>query len=114
MYKMVIIANDIEMSCGKLAAQVAHAAVECAIMAYKKKRRIFKKWRNEGAKKIVVVANEDEILMLEEKARKMKITTAMIRDAGLTELPPNTLTALAIGPDEEEKIDLLTKHLPLK
>ena len=70
MYKMAIITNDIEMSCGKLAAQTAHAAVEAALISYKKKRRILKKWRAEGAKKVVVKAKEKEMLELEEKARE--------------------------------------------
>ena len=114
MYKMVIITNDIEMSCGKLAAQTAHAAVEAALIAYKKKKRILKKWRAEGAKKVVVKANEKEMLKLEKIARERNIITAIIRDAGLTELQPGTLTAIAIGPDEEEKIDEITGHLPLR
>jgi len=114
MYKMVIITNDIEMSCGKMAAQVAHAAVEASLLAYKKKKRILKKWRMEGAKKVVLVANEKEMLKLEKIARERGIITAIIRDAGLTELQPGTLTAIAIGPDEEEKIDEITGHLPLK
>jgi len=114
MYKMAIITNDIEMSCGKLAAQTAHAAVEAALLAYRKKRRILKKWRAEGAKKVVLKAGEEEMLSLEEKARENGIITAIIRDAGLTELQPGTLTAIAIGPDEEEKIDAITGHLPLR
>ena len=108
MYKMVIITNAIEMSCGKLAAQVAHAAVEAALLAYKKK------WREEGAKKVVVKASQQEMLLLEERARKNGIITAIVRDAGLTELEPGTLTAIAIGPDEEEKVDEITGHLPLR
>jgi len=114
MYKMVIITNRIEMSCGKMAAQVAHAAVEAALMAYKKKREILKRWRENGAKKVVVVAEEEEMLELEKRAREQDIITAVIRDAGLTEVEPGTLTAVAIGPDEEEKIDILTRHLPLR
>ncbi len=114
MYKMVIVVNDIEMSCGKLAAQVAHAAVEAAIIAYRKRRRLFKKWMAEGAKKVVVVADEEEILGIRREADRRKIINAVIRDAGLTELAPGTLTALAIGPDEEAAIDELTGHLPLK
>ena len=114
MYKMVIITNDREMSCGKLAAQTAHAAVEAALISYKKKRRILKKWRAEGAKKVVVKAKEQEMLELEEKAREKGMVTAIIRDAGLTELQPGTLTAIAIGPDEEEKVDEITGHLPLR
>lgn len=114
MHKMVIVINKIEMSPGKMAAQAAHAAVECALAAYKKKPEILKKWLNEGQKKVILEANEEEILAIEKKARKMKIITSLILDAGLTELKEGTLTALGIGPDEESKIDKITGHLPLK
>lgn len=35
MHKMAIIVNDIPMSAGKMAAQVAHAAVECTLKTQK-------------------------------------------------------------------------------
>lgn len=111
---MVIVVNKIEMSCGKLAAQVAHASVDCTLKALKKKPDIVRKWLNEGQKKVVLEASEEKILEIERKAKKMGLVTSIIRDAGLTELEPGTLTALAIGPDEEKKIDKITGHLPLK
>ncbi len=114
MLKMVIVVNKIEMSCGKLAAQVAHAAVECTLKSLRKKPDIIKKWIEEGQKKVVLVADKEEILQIEKKAKAKKIITALIRNAGLTELEPGTLTALGIGPDEESKIDQITGHLPLK
>ncbi|KAA0002713.1 MAG: peptidyl-tRNA hydrolase [Thermoplasmata archaeon] len=114
MYKMVILTNDIPMSPGKLAAQVAHAAVECALKAAQKNPRIFQKWMEEGQKKVVLKADEEEIFKIQREARSKKICTSLIKDAGMTELEPGTLTALAIGPAEEEKIDAITAHLPLR
>ncbi|MEM1514004.1 MAG: peptidyl-tRNA hydrolase Pth2 [Candidatus Thermoplasmatota archaeon] len=114
MLKMVIVVNKIEMSPGKMAAQVAHAAVDCAIKAWKKDKAKVKKWMEEGQKKVVLEASEEEIIQLQKKASKEKIFNSLIRDAGLTELKEGTLTALAIGPDEEERIDKITGHLPLK
>jgi PTH2 family peptidyl-tRNA hydrolase len=115
-YKQVIIVRgDIEMSRGKMAAQVAHAACEAFENARKMVPQIWRAWREEGGKKVVLIAGEKELLEIYEKAGSLNIPRALIRDAGLTELPPGTLTAVAIGPYDEEKIDEITGHLkPLK
>jgi len=53
-YKMVIVVReDLQLSCGKLAVQVAHAAVECTLKS-KKKNPWFDDWLKEGQKKVVV------------------------------------------------------------
>lgn len=114
MLKMVIVVNDdVEMSCGKMAVQVAHASVDCAFKLYKKNSALLKKWIREGQKKVVLKADEQEIFKIEEKAKSMGILFSIIKDAGLTELEPGTLTAIAmIG--EEKEIDKITGYLPLK
>lgn len=115
MHKMVIVVNDnIAMSPGKMAVQVAHAAVSCTLRAKSTRPKLLKTWLDGGQKKVVVRAEEDEIFALEKKAQSLGLTTALIQDAGLTELPPGTLTALAIGPGDEGTVDKVTGHLPLK
>jgi PTH2 family peptidyl-tRNA hydrolase len=114
MYKMAIVVHDIPMSAGKLAVQVAHAAVDCFLKLYEKNPSLLKKWVNEGQKKIVLKAGMEEIEALKKKAGSMGLCTSLIRDAGLTELEPGTVTALAIGPAEENIIDKITGQLPLK
>ena len=47
------------------------------------------------------------------KAKKAKLPCAIIKDAGHTQLEPGTITALAIGPAEEDVIDKITKNLKL-
>ncbi len=115
-YKQVIvIRGDIEMSRGKIAAQAAHAACEAFEEARRSQPKIWKEWRKEGAKKVVLVSDERGLMEVYEKAKAMGIPRAMVRDAGLTELPPGTLTAVAIGPYEAEKIDEITGKLkPLR
>ncbi len=112
MYKLVIIVRkDIKMSCGKIAAQVAHAAVECVLRSEKE---ILNKWLMEGQKKVVLsVDSLEELNYYFDLAKKEGLNVCMIRDAGLTELEPGTITCIGIGPDLEEKIDKVTSKLKL-
>ncbi|MGQ9722035.1 MAG: peptidyl-tRNA hydrolase Pth2 [Candidatus Jordarchaeum sp.] len=114
-YKMVILVrSDIKMSKGKMAAQVAHAAVSASEEARKKNSDWWKAWMGEGQKKAVVKINSlEELKKYEYQAIKQKIPHALITDRGLTEVPPGTVTALAIGPGPEPVIDSITGGLTL-
>lgn len=114
-YKQVIaVRKDLRMSCGKLAVQVAHASLEAAEIARKNIPSIYREWREEGAKKVVVqVGSEDELIDIYRKALEKGLPAALIRDAGLTELEPGTPTAVGIGPQESERIDEVTGRLRL-
>jgi len=112
-YKMVIVTRlDLKLSPGKLAAQVAHAAVECTLGTKKDNPKWFQKWQREGAKKAVVkVDNEKDFYPLKEKAEDLKITACIITDAGHTEIPAGTKTVLGIGPAPSNVIDKITGNL---
>jgi PTH2 family peptidyl-tRNA hydrolase len=114
-YKMVIVVReDLNLSCGKIAAQVAHAAVSCAFESRSSSTKTFNKWKREGAKKVVVkVADLDELLYVQKIAKSHKLTTCLITDAGLTEIIPGTVTCLGIGPAPNELIDPVTGKLSL-
>ncbi len=102
------------MSKGKLAAQVAHASVTASFEAYHRFREWFDKWWSEGQKKVVLkVGSSKELVELYEKAKLMNLPASIIRDAGLTELPPGTITAIAIGPAPSNLIDKITGRLKL-
>jgi PTH2 family peptidyl-tRNA hydrolase len=114
-YKQVIIVRtDIKMSKGKIAVQVAHAAVTATDIARKEFVDWFKAWIREGQCKVALkVDSEDDLLALKEKAKTLKLPHALIVDRGLTEIPPGTTTCLGIGPAPLEVIDKLTGSLPL-
>ena len=102
------------MSDGKLAVQVAHAAVSCAFEAKSRNPQWFNRWFKEGQRKVVVRAEGlEELRTLEAKASKAGLPRAMITDAGLTELPPETTTCLGVGPAPSASIDPITGSLPL-
>lgn len=114
-YKLVVvIRDDLHMSPGKLAVQVAHAAVSCAVEAKAKRADWFASWYREGQRKVVLRAKDlDELRVLEAKAARAGLPRAMITDAGLTELPPETTTCLGVGPAPAGSIDPVTGALPL-
>ncbi len=114
-HKMVIVARqDLKLSKGKLAAQVGHAAVDCALRAMKYDRRAFDAWHGAGQKKTVLkVPAEGDLFSLKEAAERAGLSTALIRDAGHTEIPAGTLTVLGIGPGPEAAVDKVTGHLSL-
>jgi PTH2 family peptidyl-tRNA hydrolase len=114
-YKQVIIfRSDLKLSKGKIAAQAGHAAVSGAQEAHKRHRDWWDSWLFEGQRKVAVkVKDEKELLELEDQANVLGLPNALIVDRGLTEIPPGTVTCLAIGPAPTEKIDRLTGELPL-
>lgn len=110
--KQTIVARaDLGMGEGKLAAQVAHASLS----AYEEAdRRAQKRWKGDGQTKVVLKANgEQQLFELAEKARAEGLPHAVIRDAGRTQLESGTVTALAIGPADEDLVDRVTGDLSL-
>jgi len=114
-YKMVLVTRaDLALSAGKLAVQVAHAAVMCTLLTKKHKPLWFAKWQREGAKKVVVkVETLEEFFSLKEKAKMLGISANIVIDAGHTEVPEGTQTVLGIGPAPSNIINQVTGALPL-
>ena len=50
---------------------------------------------------------------MQQHAREIGLTNSLITDAGLTEVPPGTVTCLGIGPATETKINEVTGNLSL-
>jgi PTH2 family peptidyl-tRNA hydrolase len=62
----------------------------------------------------VSVNSETELLDIYNKAKSDNLPCSLIQDCGLTEFNNvPTYTCCAIGPDNSEKINKITGHLPL-
>lgn len=108
--KQVIVARkDLNLSKGKLSAQVAHASVSAS-----DKSKWKKEWLRQGQKKSVLkVENEKGLLEIFMDAKNAGLPTELIQDMGKTEIPAGTKTCVGIGPAPEEEIDKVTGELKL-
>ena len=114
-YKLVVVVrSDLDISHGKLAVQVGHACVSCALAVQRASPKLVQAWLEEGQRKVVLkVAGLRELQQLKRAADEIGIRSVLIQDAGLTEVPPGTTTCLGLGPDRGKVIDRLTGSLPL-
>lgn len=140
MYKQVIIARkDLNMSPGKLAAQVSHASMaflatilreseiaetDCDYLCLEAwiPQGIYNDWLYGSFTKVVLEAkNKTQLLkaieMAEELGLKENVDFFVIRDACRTELEPEedgcTITCIGFRPMEEEEIDAIGKKYQL-
>lgn len=109
--QVILVRKDLKLSKGKMGAQIGHACVEAVLKSDKK---LVSEWRTLGQKKVVLeVQTKDDLYKFLQEAKNNNLTTALIKDAGHTEIKPGTQTCLAIGPDYENKIDKITKNLKI-
>lgn len=114
-YKQVIVVRkDLGMGTGKLAAQVAHAAVMAVEITKMRNLNWFNSWFKAGQAKVVVkVQTLGELLEIRKHAESLRLTVAEIQDSGLTQIPAGTVTCIGIGPGPSGLIDKVTNHLKL-
>ena len=109
---VLVVRTDLDMGRGKIAAQVAHAAVAAALAA--QGGPDFRAWLLEGQPKVVLrVGSAEELAQVAAGARAAGLAAEIIRDAGRTQLAPGTPTCCAIGPAENSRIDAVTGGLSL-
>jgi PTH2 family peptidyl-tRNA hydrolase len=112
--QVIIIRKDLKMGLGKTIAQGAHASLMSYIETTKAHKEVADRWVSEGEEKIVLKVDDGESLeKLYNAFKYKKIPCALVSDAGLTQLPPGTKTALGIGPWKSSEIDQFTKVLKL-
>lgn len=121
-FKMVVLVRkDLNMSVGKIAAQVGHAVYELQHnifttddgMKFDELDELSDEWYEEGGRIVVLAVNSlDELEHYAQQAEKHGLNIAKYSDAGVTEVAPNTITVLGIGPALASDIDIVTGGLP--
>lgn len=119
--QVIVIRKDLKMRRGKEIAQGAHAAGLWLMnkVKYRYDYDTFsasqRHWIEGDYRKIVVTVNSEEALLdLHCRAQQIGLEAHIVTDLGLTEFDGVlTVTALAIGPDTDENVSMLTEGLPL-
>jgi PTH2 family peptidyl-tRNA hydrolase len=112
--QVIIVRRDLNMGTGKIAAQVAHAAVMGAERVKASRREWFNSWFGAGQAKVVVkVKNIEELMDVRMRAEKMNLPVVQVQDSGLTQIPTGTITCIGIGPAPSDLIDKVTFELKL-
>ena len=112
--KMVfLVRQDLKMKAGKIAAQVAHAALglydDIIFGNNQYQQEALDFWVTYGQKKIVLkVPNLETMNNALNQCKQANIANCLITDAGCTQIPPGSKTVLGIGPDKSEKINKIT------
>lgn len=122
-YKQVFIVNqDLNMTKGKIAVQVAHG--EVYYMQYLMEGTFDKdeiidryiSWTDEEdglMKKVVLKATENELNDFVVELPFKNVTAFIVYDRGLTQVSPNSFTCICVEPLTEEKCNELFGHLKL-
>ncbi|CAF3693897.1 unnamed protein product [Rotaria sp. Silwood1] len=114
-YKMLFIVNgSLQMSSGKMAAQVAHCAIDLYKKLIEKRSNSLNYWHEYGETKIVVRGKStEELLDIESRARtNASITTSIIEDAGRTEIESGSITCVGLF-GTNKQLNPITGHLRL-
>ena len=128
--QVLVVRTDLKMRRGKEDSQCGHAALAFIgrrIQDYLKAVAfiansfpdemqvpiVLNKWERDWFldiyTKITLAADsEEELWAVRDLCEQAGLPVQVIIDAGLTEIPPNTPTCIAIGPAPAEKIDAIT------
>eukprot|EP01013_Petalomonas_cantuscygni_P017314 TRINITY_DN34453_c0_g1_i1.p1 TRINITY_DN34453_c0_g1~~TRINITY_DN34453_c0_g1_i1.p1 ORF type:complete len:175 (+),score=11.80 TRINITY_DN34453_c0_g1_i1:118-642(+) len=112
-----IVRSDLGMTKGKIAAQCGHATMGLIekLLGQPNTRWLqwLSSWNANGVAKIALrVESEEALLDIKRKAQAAGVPFATVRDAGHTQVAPNSLTVLGLGPAPASALSF-TDKLPL-
>jgi len=115
--KMVfLVRTDLQMGKGKIASQVAHAAILLYKESLKNKNPYLNAWLRWGQPKIVLKVDKnckENMETVYKSALKNNLTVCKVQDSGKTQIESGSLTVVGIGPNKIEDIDKITSQFKL-
>ncbi|CAL9771350.1 unnamed protein product, partial [Musa acuminata subsp. burmannicoides] len=114
-FKMVLVVrNDLKMGKGKIAAQCSHATLGLYKKLLHKAPKALSRWEDCGQVKVVLkIESEEDLLVLQGRAKSLKLPTHITIDAGRTQIAPNSRTVMAILAGPADMVDDVTGGLKL-
>ncbi|MFW9922131.1 MAG: peptidyl-tRNA hydrolase [Candidatus Thorarchaeota archaeon] len=97
----IVLRSDVNMGKGKFSTQAAHALVSL-LSEQSIKWDLF-----ENPVEIWTVKGETNLVSIFSQAKKMGVSSTLIRDAGKTQITPGTKTAVGLGPIYHAEFDQL-------
>lgn len=91
----IILNTDFNMSKGKCCSQTAHAMSSLQLLLIKTDITLLDTWQLTQSPVIVLKGNTAQYLTLKQYYISNKILFSIVRDAGLTEVPSNSETAMS-------------------
>ena len=104
----VVINSDLKLSTGKLCAQVGHAIQDLVISCRGNKKR-WTAYKNSGSAKIILKADQETF----DEIVAFSFRKVLIKDAGKTECPEGTVTAIGFAPMYPSEVPEIIKSLSL-
>ena len=102
MIQTFLVNTDLKMRKGKIAAQVAHGETLYMSDVYsplhEEMKERNKEWINGGMHKVILKSTEKEMIEIINILNNLNIISYVVRDFGLTQVPKNSFTVLAIEP----------------
>lgn len=109
-----IVRTDLGMGKGKIAGQVAHAAMRLGITCAQERPQDLMAYLGSGEKKIVLKAgSEDDLFDHEVVLGEAGFKVELIHDAGHTQIDADTVTVLGVGPAPSHLLDEYLGELKL-
>jgi len=120
--------TDLGMSKGKMCVQTGHASILAYIQAFCTNHpndNLAGDWVGEGQFKAVlkcpeeyidgpvIITQENQLQMMARKSKDTGLPVVEVYNLGKTQVEPNTLTCIAIGPALCEDVDKITGGLSL-